>query len=595
MKTQEERTSTTMSLDKDLGGEGVTRRSFVGGAGAMMVGLAAMAAGVSTAHADEAVEAEAAEEEEATTTGDEDAMEGLAEAAESMDEANAAMSASNMPTIESVTGWTGTPDDVLALGVSTMPLDDLNQYRKAYVDAQTDYTCEDGTVIPACYVKVRALIHTYGFGLGNTPSDTNFDDIMANFSEDDCQAFLDMPMGVEFTAYEMAAETGRDVDECTEICERLADASYLRAFDGNRGRIYNQVCNVPGVAEYHLAEYVETDNELEGLFSSDMIYDLANTGTPPLYYVPVDASVTSDGTILPYDDIKEKAKHANLACIAPCFCRYKALAGAYGHENIPTLEDFATGEYEDYFSDLCDQRVETCIMLGDEAQYWIEHGLGREITGEQAADYIQRSVDDGFMLEVMTSKEGEAICSCHAASCMLVQGYLAMGDADTIAACNFYKQISHYTLEVDPDLCIACGLCVDRCPLYCISINDEGWAEPAANCFRCGQCAYVCPQGARKLVQRDESELAPLPANYLDYTNVAAAYRFETGLITFPESSDETASEETAAEDAAAETEEAEAVEGTSDATETEEAATEETVESEAEEAAEEADAPAAE
>ena len=526
MKTQEERTSATLSVDKDVvGGEGVTRRNFVGGAGAMMVGLAAMAASSKMAYADDAVE----ETEDSDAAQDVDVISNagdiMAEAASSDDEAVSTIS------IESTTGWTGTPEDVLALGISTMPLEDLNAYRQAYIDAQTDYTCEDGTVVPACYVKVRALVHTYGFGLGNTPDDTNFEDIMDNFSEDDCDAYLSMPMGVEFTAFEMAAETGRDIDECTEICERLADAGYLRAFDGNRGRIYNQVCNVPGVAEYHLTEYYETDNELNGIFSNETVLDLANAGTPPLYYVPVDESVTDDGTITPYDDLKEKARHASKACICPCFCRYKALAGAYGHENIPSFEDFATGEYEDYFSDLCDQRVETCIMLGDEAQYWIDQGMGREITGEQAAEYIQRSADDGFMLETFTSKESEAICSCHADSCMLVQLWLAMGDAETIASTNSFQQISHYTLEVDPDKCIACGLCVDRCPLHIIEINDEGWAEPAANCFRCGQCAYVCPQGARKLVLRDESELAPLPANYLEYTNEAAAYRFEMGLI----------------------------------------------------------------
>ena len=540
MKTQEERASKTVSLDKNLGGEGVTRRSFMGGAGAMMMGLAAMAAGVSTAHADEAAEAERAEAEEA---------EAEEEAAETAEEEAAATS--NYPTIESVTGWTGTPEDVLALGVSTMPLADLNQYRKAYVDAQTDYTKEDGTIVPAIYVKVRALINTYGYGAGNTVLDTSFDDLMNNFSEDDCQAFLDMPWGVEFTAYDMYIETGRDVDECTDICERWADAGYMRSYDSYRGRVYSQVSYVIGVAEYHLTEYAENNNDLDLIEGYDNILDLANSGTPPLYYVPCDESVTSDGTILPVDDLKAKARNASYACIVPCFCRYKALAGAYGYENIPSFEDFATGEYEDYFSDLCDQRVETCIMLGDEAKYWVEQGMGREISGEQAAEYIQRSVDDGFMIESTFSKNSEAICSCHADSCMLVQGWLALGDAATIANANAVQQISHYTLEVDSSLCTACGTCVDRCPMHIISINDEGWAESDVDCFRCGQCAYVCPQGARKLVQRDESELAEMPQSWLDENNVAAAYRFETGLITFPDTSD--ATEEAATEEAAAE------------------------------------------
>ena len=37
--------------------------------------------------------------------------------------------------------WQGTPDDIKALGGSTMPLDELNRRRRLYIDAQTDYTC----------------------------------------------------------------------------------------------------------------------------------------------------------------------------------------------------------------------------------------------------------------------------------------------------------------------------------------------------------------------------------------------------------------------------------------------------------------------
>ena len=526
------------SLERDLGAGaaagrsgGVSRRSFMGGMGAMMAGAALAAAGSKSAYADEADVAAEVEEEAA------DESESAAEAVEETEEAaEETGSASSYLTLESPTGWTGTPEDLLALGTSTMPLEDLNAYRKAYIDAQTDYTQEDGTVIPACYVKVRELINTYGYGVGSTYYDGIFDDLMNNFSEDDCQAFIDMPMGVAFTAYEMAAEEDRDIDECTEICERLADAGYLRAFDGHRGRCYNQVNYVPGCLEYHLTEFYESDNALDvGVGGLDLANDLANSGAPTIVSVPIDASVTSDGTILPFDDLKEKVKSKNICAIGPCFCRYRALAGSLGHENIPSFEDFATGEYEDYFSEVCDQRVETCIMTGDEAQYWIEQGMARQITGEQAAEYLQRSVDDGFILETTFEKESEGICSCHLDSCLYLQTWMSLGDAETVASANSFKQINHYTLEVDPDLCIACGLCVDRCPMHCITINDDGWAEAGANCFRCGQCAYVCPQDARHLVLRDESELAPLPADMIEMNNILGAYRFETGQLAIPE------------------------------------------------------------
>ena len=62
-------------------------------------------------------------------------------------------------------------------------------------------------------------------------------------------------------------------------------------------------------------------------------------------------------------------------------------------------------------------------------------------------------------------------------------------------------------------------------------MDGEG-GLPVVNemCFRCGQCAWVCPVEARKLVARPEEENAPLPLDFLDDDNVKAAYRFEAGL-----------------------------------------------------------------
>ena len=43
-----------------------------------------------------------------------------------------------------------------------LTLEELNALRKQYVDSKEEYVCEDGTVIPAVYVKLRALLNTYG-------------------------------------------------------------------------------------------------------------------------------------------------------------------------------------------------------------------------------------------------------------------------------------------------------------------------------------------------------------------------------------------------------------------------------------------------
>ncbi len=433
-------------------------------------------------------------------------------------------------------GWTGTPPEVAALGGSTMPLAELNRRRQAYIDSQTDYTCEDGTVIPAVYVKMRALIHSYGMGCGNTPRDNSFDDVMAKFTEDEAQAFLDMPMGEKFTAIDLYEKTGRPLDECKELCEHAADAGYLCRFTTNNGITYHHAPFFQGVVEYHLADAIAQPGYNTGIVGADMVgenSDMGTTGTPVFYAIPCDKSVVADETVLPFDDVEAIIASKGKLAIAPCYCRYTAL-GRSGAEDIPTFEDFATGEFEEYFSPLCDHRVETCLMMGDEAEYWIHMGLAREISQEDALRYMKRSCDDGFVLQSCFTKDTGTICSCSiAGSCgILASNWASLGSAEAIGASKPYGQISHYNLEVDLDKCIQCGTCAARCPLETITMDEEtGYPVVGPNCFRCGQCAYVCPQEARQLVARPEEQNIELPRDFLDDGNMKAAYRFEHGLI----------------------------------------------------------------
>ncbi len=45
------------------------------------------------------------------------------------------------------------------------------------------------------------------------------------------------------------------------------------------------------------------------------------------------------------------------------------------------------------------------------------------------------------------------------------------------------------------DSCIACGTCINECPVDAISEGDIYTIDPDA-CIDCGTCAGVCPTGA---------------------------------------------------------------------------------------------------
>ncbi|WP_363931546.1 4Fe-4S binding protein [Alistipes sp.] len=51
--------------------------------------------------------------------------------------------------------------------------------------------------------------------------------------------------------------------------------------------------------------------------------------------------------------------------------------------------------------------------------------------------------------------------------------------------------------KIDPEACVACGTCIDECPVEAISAGDVYVIDPE-KCIDCGTCAGVCPSEAIK-------------------------------------------------------------------------------------------------
>jgi len=49
---------------------------------------------------------------------------------------------------------------------------------------------------------------------------------------------------------------------------------------------------------------------------------------------------------------------------------------------------------------------------------------------------------------------------------------------------------------VDKEKCISCNICIEKCPVDAISMEDEKAKINMEICIRCGTCHSVCPQGA---------------------------------------------------------------------------------------------------
>jgi len=80
---------------------------------------------------------------------------------------------------------------------------------------------------------------------------------------------------------------------------------------------------------------------------------------------------------------------------------------------------------------------------------------------------------------------------------------------------------------ISTDDCVACGVCVEECPVGAISMDGQAAVIDEKACIRCGKCHDICPEEA----VRHDSERIPV--------EVAANIEWTKDLLRHFESADE--------------------------------------------------------
>jgi formate hydrogenlyase subunit 6/NADH:ubiquinone oxidoreductase subunit I len=53
--------------------------------------------------------------------------------------------------------------------------------------------------------------------------------------------------------------------------------------------------------------------------------------------------------------------------------------------------------------------------------------------------------------------------------------------------------------NADPDLCTACGACIDQCPVSALIMKNDLPEVDAGICITCFCCQEICPEKAMSL------------------------------------------------------------------------------------------------
>ena len=240
---------------------------------------------------------------------------------------------------------------------------------------------------------------------------------------------------------------------------------------------------VVGIWEYHV-------NDLDKEFVADMeeympvLAREAFDHVPQLRTIPVGKSLHAGIEVLPYEKAEELIRKQRKFLVAPCICRREHELKGLG----------------------CGKLMDACLVFGWGADYYERNGLGRVITMDETLEILRKADEEGLVLQPSNAEEIVNICCCCGDCCQVLVNLKRHPSPAAMASASFVAR-------VDPDTCIGCETCLERCQMDALSMEDEQVMVDADRCIGCGLCVSTCPSGAMILERKPPESQPEIPKN----------------------------------------------------------------------------------
>jgi len=234
---------------------------------------------------------------------------------------------------------------------------------------------------------------------------------------------------------------------------------------------------VIGSYEYQLKNMDREFAEMIETYMTEGFLDVAKDGFIfPLRTIPVNKSLDASWQVAPYDDAKEIVKRTKKIALADCICRVQK-----GH-----------------IEDACDKPLEVCFAFGAHAEFYVENGLARYITQEEAIEVLGKCEEAGLVNQPASIVNPGGMCNCCGDCCGLLRSLNRLPNPAE-------RVLSSYFAVSDQELCTGCEECLDRCQMDAITMSDDETAVINTDrCIGCGLCVTTCPVEAIELKLKPE-------------------------------------------------------------------------------------------
>lgn len=284
-------------------------------------------------------------------------------------------------------------------------------------------------------------------------------------------------------AYVIAFRAGISRQEAASSLATMAKKGLIYSIHRNGSAPQYQAAQFAvGIWEYQV-------NRMDEAFVRDMdeywpvFFNLGNwQAMPQLRTIPIHESVNYSHDIMPYEQAAAMIGAHDRIAVAPCVCRQdRAIAGKP-----------------------CEKPEETCLTFDGGADYYIRDGRGRAITQAEALDIVRNANEVGLVLQPSNSRTASFICCCCGCCCGVLRNLKQQPNPAELV-------ISAHVAALDPESCIGCGRCLERCEMDALDKHSTKVSVLTHRCIGCGLCVTTCPTGALTLNRKPSSDQPRIP------------------------------------------------------------------------------------